>query len=111
MVGCNKVHHCSDVRLTIFKQKKEFLFMKIIKLLALMSLVTQHLLAQTLTDGLMMPKKNLCTGFMYSTDSWKNYWEGSLKRDNLNIGTLTINSTLWVGSYGLTKKINLIAMV
>src|ERR1043165_2628658 len=73
-------------------------------------LLAQQLNAQTLTDGLMMPKKNLCTGVIYSTDSWKNYWEGPLKRDNLNIGTITTNSAMWVGSYGLTEKINLIAM-
>src|SRR5689334_8404443 len=86
--------------------------MKRIKLLGVFSLLLiQALNAQTLTDGLMMPKKNLCTGFTYSTDSWKNYWEGSLKRDNLNIGTITTNSAVWMGSYGLTNKINLIAMV
>ena len=83
-----------------------------IKLLGFLCvLLIQQLHAQTLTDGLMMSKKNLCTGFVYSTDSWKNYWEGSVKRDNLNIGTITTNSAIWMGSYGLTDKINLIAMV
>lgn len=83
-----------------------------IKLLGFLCvLLIQQLYAQTLTDGLMMSKKNLCTGFVYSTDSWKNYWEGSVKRDNLNIGTITTNSAIWMGSYGLTDKINLIAMV
>jgi hypothetical protein len=86
--------------------------MKTIKLIGLFSLVLlQQLNAQTLTDGLMMPKKNLCTGVLYTTDSWKNYWEGTLKRDNPNIGTITTNSAMWVGSYGLTERINLIAMV
>lgn len=86
--------------------------MKILKLLGLFGLMLSlQLKAQTLTDGLMMPKKDLCTGFFYSTDSWKNYWEGTLKRDNMNLGTVTTISTTWVGSYGLTEKINLIAMV
>ena len=67
--------------------------------------------SQTLTDGLMMPKKNLCTGFLYGVDQWKNYWEGTLKRDNQNIGTLTTKSIMWMGVYGITDKINLIAMV
>jgi hypothetical protein len=66
--------------------------------------------SQTLTDGLMMPKKSLCTGFLYTVDQWKNYWEGTLKRDNQNIGTITTQSIMWMGSYGLTEKINLIAM-
>ena len=67
--------------------------------------------AQTLTDGLMMQKKNLCTGFMYSHDRWKNYWEGDLKRDNGNIGKLTTQTITWVGVYGITDKINVIALL
>jgi hypothetical protein len=67
--------------------------------------------SQTLTDGLMMSKGDLCTGFMYTHDKWKNYWEGELKRDNGNIGELTTQSIMWVGNYGITNKINLIAML
>lgn len=67
--------------------------------------------SQTLTDGLMMPKGDLCTGFLYSHDQWTDYWEGDLKRDNGNIGTLKTKSITWVGTYGLTQKLNLIAMV
>ena len=48
--------------------------------------------AQTPTDGLMMPAGNLCVVGMYSHDSWKNYWEGTLKRENLNLGTVTNQS-------------------
>ncbi len=72
---------------------------------------TQCVLAQNLTDGLMMPKKDFCTGVIYSTDSWKNYWEGSLKRDNQNLGTVTTNNAMWMGSYGITPKLNVIAML
>ena len=67
--------------------------------------------AQTLTDGLMMPKKNLCTGFMYTHDSWTEYWEGELKRKNGNIGKVTTQSLMWFGNYGITDKINIIAML
>lgn len=67
--------------------------------------------AQTLTDGLMMPKQNLCTGFMYTHDQWKDYWEGDLERDNGNIGKVTTQMITWVGNYGITDKINVIAMV
>jgi len=66
---------------------------------------------QTLTDGLMMPKKNLCTGFMYTHDQWTDYWEGELKRDNGNIGKVTTQSIMWVGNYGITNKVNVIAML
>ncbi|MBL7857221.1 MAG: transporter [Cyclobacteriaceae bacterium] len=80
-------------------------------LLILMVLLTQASFSQTLTDGLMMPKDNLCTGFVYAHDQWKEYWEGELKRDNGNIGKLTTQSLLWMGNYGITNKLNIIAML
>lgn len=67
--------------------------------------------AQTLTDGLMMPKKDLCTGLMYTNDQWTKYWEGELKRENGNIGKITTQSLMWFGNYGITDKINIIAML
>lgn len=68
-------------------------------------------MAQTISDGLMMSKSKLCTGLMYTHDQWKDYWEGSLKRDNENIGKLTTQSLMWVGAFGLTDKVNIIAML
>lgn len=65
--------------------------------------------SQTFTDGLMMPKNNLCTGVMFSHDQWTEYWEGRLKRTNENIGTITTQSVMWMGTYGITDKINVIA--
>ncbi len=69
--------------------------------------------AQTpvITDGIMMDRKNLCTGLFYGADSWKNYWEGTLKRDNQNIGTVTTQNVTWMGVYGLNKKVSLIALL
>jgi hypothetical protein len=66
--------------------------------------------AQTINDGLMMPAKTYCTGFMYTHDQWNNYWEGTLKRDNLNIGKLTTQSLMYYGVYGLNKKVNFMIM-
>jgi hypothetical protein len=65
--------------------------------------------AQTTTDGLMMPKNNFCTGLMYSQDKWTDYWEGTLKRENGNIGSITTTSVMWFGNYGISDKINVIA--
>jgi Putative MetA-pathway of phenol degradation len=73
--------------------------------------MSASVLAQTLTDGLMMPKKTLCTGFMYTHDSWTDYWEGELKRDNGNVGKVTTQSLMWMGTYGISSKINVIAML
>jgi hypothetical protein len=67
--------------------------------------------SQTISDGLMMPKGTICTGFLFSHEQWKNYWEGTLKRENGNIGTFTGNSLMWVGNYGIANKVNVIAMI
>ncbi len=48
---------------------------------------------------------------MYTHDQWTDYWEGELKRDNGNIGKVTTQSLMWVGNYGITNKINVIAML
>jgi hypothetical protein len=67
--------------------------------------------AQTLNDGLLMKKNDLCTGFMYSHDQWTDYWEGERKRDNENIGKITTQTITWIGVYGITDRINVLAMV
>ena len=67
--------------------------------------------AQTIDDHLMMPRQQLCTGFVYMHDHWDRYWEGPLERGSGNIGTLTTQSVSWMGTYGVTDRVNLIAMV
>ena len=57
----------------------------------------------------MMPKKTLSAGVFYTHDSWDHYWEGTLKRTNGNIGTLTTQSTTLVGGYGLTERLSFMA--
>jgi hypothetical protein len=80
-------------------------------LLGFFFLCTSSAIAQTLTDGLMMPSKDFCTGFLYTHERWDEYWEGELKRSNENIGQLKTTSVMWVGNYGVSKKINVIAMI
>jgi hypothetical protein len=80
-------------------------------LLSVLALLPLIVSAQTITDGLMMPKKYFCTGFMYTHDKWTSYWEGDLKRENGNIGNVTTQTLMYVGNYGITDKINVIAMV
>lgn len=67
--------------------------------------------SQTFTDGLMMDKGSLCTGAMYTHDQWTKYWEGELNRENGNMGTVTTQNVTWIGTYGITKKINVLATV
>jgi len=65
--------------------------------------------AQTVDDGLMMRKGMLSTGVIYAHDSWSQYWEGTLKRANGNIGTLTQQSVTWTGGYGVTDRVSVMA--
>lgn len=65
-------------------------------------------LAQTDIDAIMMEKNALCVGPMYSYSSWKNYWEGTLKRDNENLGTVSTQMFGIMGTYGVTKRLNVL---
>jgi hypothetical protein len=64
--------------------------------------------AQTDLDAIMMGKGQLCIGPMYSYSSWKNYWEGGLKRNNLNLGTVSTQSFSLMGAYGISDKLNVL---
>ncbi|MBN8855434.1 MAG: hypothetical protein BGO55_27480 [Sphingobacteriales bacterium 50-39] len=84
-------------------------FLKKYILPALMLLLPASLLrAQTDEDAIMMSKKNLCIGGTYMHSSWDHYWEGTFKRDNKNIGTMSTQMFGLMGTYGITKKLNVI---
>jgi hypothetical protein len=78
---------------------------------ALFVLFSGGLRAQTDLDGIMMAKQNLCIGGTYSYSSWDHYWEGTLKRNNLNLGTVSTQMAGLMATYGITKKLNVLAMV
>lgn len=67
--------------------------------------------AQTDADGLMIPKNFFCGVVMYDHSSWANYWEGTFKRNNLNIGTLTANTYSVMGNYGISNKLDFLFTV
>ncbi len=64
--------------------------------------------AQTDADAIMMTKNNFCTGAMYGTSSWDHYWEGTLKRDNANLGTVSSQMVSIMGNYGISDKLNVL---
>jgi len=64
--------------------------------------------AQTDIDAIMMTKNNFCVGAMYGYSSWKNYWEGTLKRENLNLGTVSTQMVSVMGNYGVSNKLNIL---
>jgi hypothetical protein len=65
--------------------------------------------AQTEWDAIMMNKKQICIGPMYTYSSWDHYWEGTLKRENLNIGRVTTQSVMVMANYGITDNLNIMA--
>ncbi|HSR39884.1 MAG TPA: hypothetical protein VLL95_13300 [Phnomibacter sp.] len=74
-------------------------------LLLLLFAAPQRLWAQLDVDALFMDKGDLCTGPMYSYSAWKNYWEGTLKRENLNLGTVSTQTIGLMGMYGIKKNL------
>ena len=77
-------------------------------LLCLVLLITAAQ-AQTDHDAIMMNKGQWCNGVSYEHSQWKNYWEGTLKRDNQNIGTFTSQAAMFMTNYGITGKLNIMA--
>jgi hypothetical protein len=82
-----------------------------LRVVTLLVLGTSSAAAQSVDDGLMMPKGTLSAGVQYTHDSWDHYWEGTLKRTNGNIGTLAQQSVTWIGGYGVTDRLSLMAAV
>jgi Putative MetA-pathway of phenol degradation len=68
-------------------------------------------IAQMPHDAIYMPKKTICTAFLYGNSSFSNYWEGTLLRDNPNMGTNTMQSFSIMSAYGISGKLNVIAMI
>jgi hypothetical protein len=64
--------------------------------------------AQMDIDGIMMTKNNFCTGLVYGYSSWTDYWEGTLKRENLNLGKVSTQMVSVMGTYGISDKLNLL---
>lgn len=81
----------------------------LILLFCLISFV--ELKAQMPHDAIYMNKKLACGALVYGHSSWTNYWENELKRDNPNLGRLTTQSATAMIAYGITRDINVIAMV
>lgn len=84
---------------------------KIFILLCLIGMMGQQSLAQMPHDGIYMSKKIACGALIYGNSSWTEYWENQLFRENQNIGRLTTESVTAMMVYGITKKLNVIAVV
>lgn len=67
--------------------------------------------AQSVDDEHVLGKHEFLTGLSYSYDSWEDYWEGTLKRRNGNIGEITTRTALWSATYGITDRLNVITTI
>lgn len=65
--------------------------------------------SQTEMDAIMMNKNQFCNGPMYSYSAWNRYWEGTFKRTNPNLGTISTKSVMYMANYGITSKLNVMA--
>jgi hypothetical protein len=89
-------------------QKYIYKKIKVAGIIICLLFIKQLTFAQTDIDGIMMQKNFFCVGPTVGTSSWKNYWEGTFKRDNANLGTVSSTNAMIMGNYGVTHKLNLL---
>lgn len=77
-------------------------------LLMCATMLTTKVNAQTDMDAIMMEKKQFCVGPMAGYSSWKDYWEGTFKRDNANLGRVSTEMYSVMGNYGISNKLNVL---
>ena len=79
--------------------------------LVLFLLVSLFATAQMPHDAIYMPEKTACLAVSYGSSSWDQYWENTLKRENLNIGKHTTQNVMPMLAVGITDKLNVIVGV
>jgi hypothetical protein len=84
---------------------------RLVRLAVLIAIPTSTLAAQSTDDGMMLSTRTLSAGVTYTHESWDQYWEGTLKRSNGNIGTLTTRTVTSIAGYGISDRIGLFAML
>ncbi len=67
--------------------------------------------AQTVEDGIMIPKRMICSGTLYTHDAWDHYWEGANSRTNGNLGTVTTQTMDFTANYGVINRLNVMGTV
>jgi hypothetical protein len=80
---------------------------KIIQILFI-SCIAFKTIAQMPFDAIYMPKKSSCIALTGSQSQWSEYWEGNLKRENLNMGTHTTQSVAVMVAAGITDNLNVL---
>jgi hypothetical protein len=70
--------------------------------------LSQKSFSQTEIDGLMMQKNYFCVGALGGYSRFHQYWEGTLKRENSNFGSIESMNATVMGNFGVSDKINFI---
>ncbi|HEX6036595.1 transporter [Longimicrobium sp.] len=77
--------------------------------IVLLALLSGHApLAGQGMDG-AIPRRTLTAGVVLTHEQWDRYWEGTLRRGNENIGTVTTRSAALVAGYGVTDRLSVTA--
>lgn len=82
---------------------------KIVLNLLIFCFFTLKLNAQMPHDAIYMPKNTICIATSYSQNSWKQYWENTQKRENLNMGNISTQSVMTFAAIGIKNNFNIIA--
>ena len=64
---------------------------------------------QTLEDAEMLNRRELHAQVLYGASSFSEYWEGSLRRRNANIGTVTTRAVTTTVGFGFTPRLTVLA--
>jgi hypothetical protein len=73
--------------------------------LALVATGTRVASAQSLEDAELLQRHEVHATVMYGSDSWSEYWEGTLRRSNGNVGTVTTRSIAVSAGVGVTDRL------
>ncbi|TLV02350.1 hypothetical protein [Dyadobacter luticola] len=77
-------------------------------LLAILCCTASQVFAQMPNDAIYMAKGTACLAVSYTHSSWDKYWENTLLRENLNIGTHTTHIVMPMLAVGIVKNLNVI---
>lgn len=64
--------------------------------------------AQTLEDAELLQRREVHASVMYGSESWSEYWEGTLRRSNGNVGTVTTQSIVLHAGIGVTDRLTVL---
>lgn len=64
--------------------------------------------AQTLEDAELLQRREVHATVMFGSDAWSEYWEGTLRRSNGNVGTVTTRSVALNAGVGVTERVTVI---